>query len=486
MNIEENFQHAIKYLQEGKLRQAANICLEILEIQPDNSKVTHFLGIICYRLNNYDLAIECFKKTVQLNPNFTEAYNNLGTSLQEKGQFDEAISFHQKAIQLNPNFTEAYNNLGTSLQEKGQFDEAISFYQKATQLDPNFSDAYTNMGKAFQEQGQIDKALLCYQKAVQLSPSNADAHWNMAYASLLLGNFKQGWKEYEWRFRTTKKISLCRNFQQPLWDGANIRGLTILLYNEQGFGDNIQFIRYAPLVAQRGAKVIVESQKELMSLIINVEGIQQVVVQGGELPEFDIHCPLLSLPLVFDTTLENIPSKVPYIRVDSVLVKKWQDKIANNIPKFKIGLVWAGNPKFRFKSCSLGFFSPLAKLDNVVFYSLQKGEAAEQARNPPQGFKLVDYTEEINDFSDTAAFIEELDLIISVDTAVAHLAGALGKPVWTLIPFAPDWRWLLNREDSPWYPTMRLFRQTCQGDWESVKILIENELTILLKEFRTA
>lgn len=218
--------------------------------------------------------------------------------------------------------------------------------------------------------------------------------------------------------------------------------------------------------------------KRISNILKNVEDIQQLVTEGEPLPEFDIHCPLLNLPSVFDTTLESIPAKIPYISADSILMQKWHDKVHHDNSRFKIGLVWAGDPRHGYdtdRSCQLELFSPLAQLNDISFFSLQKGDAAKQAKIPPQEMKLVDYTEEINDFSDTAALIENLDLVISVDTAVAHLAGALGKPVWTLIPFAPDWRWMLNREDSPWYPTMRLFRQPSPGNWEAVidRIFVE-------------
>jgi hypothetical protein len=252
-----------------------------------------------------------------------------------------------------------------------------------------------------------------------------------------------------------------------------------LLYAEQGLGDTIQFIRYAPLVAQRGADVIVYCQNELTSLIKDMDGIRQVISYGDPLPVFHIHSPLLRLPLIFGTTLENIPTKTPYISVNQALIHKWKEKVKNDTSQLKIGLVWAGIPGHkndRNRSCSLDIFSPLANIHDTTFYSLQKGDAAEQAKSPPEGLKLVDYTEEIHDFSDTAALIENLDLVISVDTAVAHLSGALNKPVWTLLPFAPDWRWLLNRNDSPWYSTMRLFRQPSHGDWVSVISSVVREL----------
>jgi hypothetical protein len=300
---------------------------------------------------------------------------------------------------------------------------------------------------------------------------------------LLAGNFERGWREYEWRWKL--KDHRGHIFSSAAWDGSDVSGRTVLLHAEQGFGDAIQFIRYAPLVAGRGARVVVQCPEELASLIGRVEGVEKVVADGGQLPDFDLQCPLLSLPRVFGTTLENIPVEIPYCTADALLSRKWKDRLQHEDSRFKIGLVWAGRTKAkreRGRTCSLALFSALAGFDGVIFYSLQKGEGAEQAKNPPENMELIDYTEEIHDFSDTAAFIGNLDLVISIDTAVSHLAGALGKPVWTLLPFAPDWRWMLNRDDSPWYPTMRLFRQPSPGDWEAVIKDIAGELGGLMNE----
>ena len=463
--------------EKGQLDEAITYYQKALQLNPNYSYAYYNLGNTLKEKGKLDEAITCYQTAIQFNPTLPDVYNNLGLVLQEKGKLDEAITCYQKALQVNPDYTDAYYNLGNACNDSGQIDEAIIYYKKALKLNPNYIDAYNNLGITLQEKGHIHEAITYYQRALQFNPNDADAHWNMSLAFLLSGNFKQGWKEYEWRFKV--KEFFQRTFPQRSWDGADIAGSTILLYAEQGLGDTIQFIRYAPLVAQRGAKVVVECQKELTSLLQNVEGIYKVISQGEPLPEFDVHYPLLSLPLLFNTTLESIPATIPYININPVLVQKWREKVKIDNSKLKIGLVWAGrqrNKKERCRSCSLDTFSPFAQIDDITFYSLQKGEAAKQSKNPPKGMKLIDYTEEIHDFSDTAAFIENFDLIISIDTVVAHLAGALGKPVWTLIPFSPDWRWMLNREDSPWYPTMRIFRQQAIGEWESVIVHIKEEL----------
>jgi len=520
MNINEEMQTALEYQRTGAVEKAANTCIEVLKVQPDNVDALFMLGVIFAQGGFYDYAIDCFQeavrikpnhigayynlgnvyrdkeqidgamkcyqKVIQINPDYADAYINLGILFRQKERFDEEIAAYQKAIRIDSNAAGAYYNLGHSYFEKGQFDEALSCYQKVTQLVPNNIDAYMNLGLLFRIKGLPHEALTCYQRAVELSPNNAEAHWNMSNVLLLTGDFKDGWKEYEWLWRTKDNINRSNKFSQPLWDGSDVAGRTILLYAEYGFGDTIQFIRYVPFVKDHGGKVIVECQKELASLLKNVEGVDGVVAQGEHLPLFDLHFPLMRLPVILNTTLDNIPAKIPYLAADSALAKVCSAKIKNDDSNLRIGLVWSGGGLPLKKSCSLEMFAPLACLKGVTFYSLQKGKAGKQAKNPPAGMKLIDYTDEIGDFSDTAALIENLDLVIAVDTSVAHLAGALGKPVWTLLPFVPDWRWFLDREDSPWYPTMRLFRQPSLGDWESVIQRITRQLHEMVKDGETS
>jgi tetratricopeptide (TPR) repeat protein len=469
------------YTGKKQFDEAITCYRKAVQYDPNIVEAYDNLGHAYMETKHFNEAVICYQKVTELNPNSDTAYINLGDAFQEKGQFNEAMTCYQKSLKLNSTNADTYNKLGVSLQLKGQVDEAIACYQEAIKLNPNFDTAYSNLGNVFQEIGKFDKAMVHYQKSLQLDSNRVDAHLNMSLILLLSGSFKEGWKEYEWR----KKLKDFYQpiFSQPMWDGSDITGQTILLHAEQGFGDTIQFIRYAPLVANRGAKVIVECLKEIKSLLQTVKGIHRVIVRGEKLPEFNTHCSLLSLPLVFNTTLDNIPVKVPYVTIDPLLLEKWRDKVCSDRSHFKIGLVWSGNPRHvdeRKRSCTLEIFSSLSLLNDVTFYSLQKGEAAEQTKNPPDGMKLIDCTGDIHNFSDTAALIDNLDLVISVDTAVAHLAGALGKPVWTLLPFVPDWRWMLNRTDSPWYPTMKLFRQPSLGDWELVILKVKDELLELL------
>ena len=485
MEINEAFQLAVKHQQDGNSQQAENIFREIIRIHPNIAEAHCNLGFLLQYNGQLDEAVSCYQKALELNPNLVDAYYNLGVIFQGRWQLDEAITYFQIALQLNPSHAETYNNLGHAFQQKGLIDEAITCYERAVQLNPTHTAAFYNLGITLQDKGQFSEAMKCYEKALQLDPNFAEAHWNISQLNLLSGNFKEGWRGYEWRWKCEehRRHNICE-FTKPVWNGSDITGRTILLYGEQGFGDVIQFIRYAALVEQRGAKVIVECRKELKTLLQNAVGVHKVFERGEQLPEFDVYCPLLSLPFIFDTVYESIPATIPYIRVGSEFLQKWQSRVQFDNTKFKIGLAWAGSKghlKDRYRSCPLELFAPLAQPDNVTLYSLQKGEST-RAEIAAGSVNIIDYTEEIKDFSDTAAYIENLDLIITVDTAVAHLAGALGKPVWTLLPFVPDWRWMLNREDSPWYPTMRLFRQPSLADWKSVMAKVKDELLKLLGE----
>jgi tetratricopeptide (TPR) repeat protein len=498
--------------------EAISCYQKALQLNPADVDAYYNLGFVLQEKGLYEEAITCYQKALHLNPNLSDAYSNIGIILKEKEQFEEAMIYSQKALQLNPTLPDVHNNIGIILREKGQLDEAIPYFQKALQLDSHFYKAhlglasvlcekqqfdeaitysqqalvinphddvvYIGLGAAYCGKGQLDTGINYYKNALHINSNNVNAHFNMSCAMLLSGDLEQGWKENEWRWKSKDYLRYScfhkpDDFAEPMLDGLEISGKTVLVYAEQGLGDEIQFIRYAPLLAQHGANVVIECHKALSSLLQSIEGVKQLIVQGEPLPDFDLQCPLLNLPLAFHTTLDNIPSKVPYISVNSILIENWKDKIKQDNSKLKVGLVWQGNPKHkndRNRSIPFAKFLPFAEFPDVTFYSLQKGKGSEQAKNPPLGMKFVDLTEEMHAFSDTAAFIENLDVTISVDTSVVHLAGALGKPIWTLLPFAPDWRWMLNREDSPWYPTMRLFRQPSPGDWDSVVKKVAGEL----------
>jgi len=389
----------------------------------------------------------------------------------------DSISAFQTAIRLNPRYSDAYHDLGYVFHMNGQPMEAIASYHKAIEINRNMFDAYNNLGRVRQELGDIDEALVSYRKSLEIKPDFAEAHFNLAIALLLKGDFDHGWREYEWRKRLNHRPRY--DLHQQEWNGSDISGKTIFLYAEQGFGDTIQFVRFAPLVAEKGARVIIECQRELMSVMQSVKGGNLVISNEDALPEFDLLCPLLSLPLIFHTAPDSIPKDIPYIMTEPTLVQKWRERMKDDSGCCRVGLVWSGNPKYRadrLRSVTLEILLPLWEIEGMRFYSLQKGDAANQVRSLPGWATIADYSDELSNFSDTAAMIANLDLVISVDTAVAHLSGALGKNVWTLLPYAPDWRWMLHREDSPWYPTMTLFRQPAPGDWKSVVEKLSEEL----------
>jgi hypothetical protein len=357
------------------------------------------------------------------------------------------------------------------LQEIGQLEQATSAYRRAIALRPNYAEAHNNLGVVLVDSGQLDDAIAAFQGAIRLKPDDGPSHYNLALALLTRGDFQQGWEELEWRWKCKDFPSPRRNFAQGQWDGCPLESRTLLLHTEQGLGDAIQFIRYLPMVRQRGARIIVECQAELQRLFQTIAGECPIVARGQVLPAFDLHCPLLSLPRVYGTNLSNIPNVVPYLSPDPALVDAWSQTLGSGDGRLRIGLAWAGKPEFkgdRTRSLNLQQLVPLAAARGVKFYSLQKGAAGQQAKNPPLGLELVDLGPRLNDLADTAAVMSLMDLIITTDTVVPHLAGALGRPVWTLLQRMPDWRWLLGRPDSPWYPTMRLFRQESLGDWDGV------------------
>jgi hypothetical protein len=414
-----------------------------------------------------------YRQIVAIDSGFFKAHCNLGLVLAAQGRLDEAIAAYRAATAIHPNLAEAHNNLGNALKEKGELDEAIAVFRRALALKPEYAEAHNNLGAALLAQGHIDEAIAAHRQAVAFDPRVPDIHYNLSLDLLTRGDLQQGWEEYEWRWKLPSFQPYLRRFSQPLWDGSPLDGRTILLYAEQGYGDAIQFIRYVPLVAQRGGKIVIECGVELRRLFQSMAGICQIVVRAERLPAFDVHAPLLSLPRIFGTTLNNVPDSVSYLSADPADITAWGRRMDRLEPAVKVGLAWAGRPTHlndANRSIKLAMLAPLAKVSGVRFFSLQKGAAAEQVASDAlsAGIELIDFAGDLNDYADTAALIANLDLVIAVDTSVVHLAGAMGKLVWVLLPFVPDWRWTMTGERSPWYPTARLFRQASRGDWTSV------------------
>ncbi len=460
---------------QGKLEAAGRHLEKAVAAKPGFVQALINLGALLRDRDRPEESLACYERASAVDPDNAEAQNEKGNTLLQLGRFRDAAACYQGMLARGWNSPAAHSNLGNALHGMHRFREAEESYRTALSLDPDYLQARKNLAIALRDQGLLEQAIAQFEQALALAPEDPEAHFGIAFASLLGGDFERGWREYEWRWKTDDPFSPRRKFKRPRWSGQDLAGRTILLHAEQGLGDAIQFIRYAPLVAQRGARVIVECPAPLAPLIRGMAGVSEVVAQGDKPPSYDVHCPLMSLPLLFGTTQGNIPAQVPYLAPDAERVSAWGEILAADGAGLKVGLAWKGSARHandRNRSCPPEAFSPLADLPGVRFHSLQKdpGDAV------PPGMRLADHSAALADFADTAALIARLDLVIAVDTAVAHLAGALGKPVWTLLARAPDWRWLLGREDSPWYPTMRLFRQREPGDWQEVMARVKNGL----------
>ncbi len=464
--------------------EAGAAAQQALRINPKFAEAHINLGNALQGKKQLHQAIASYEQAIRLNPNLAEAYTNLGNALTSIGRHQEAIAANRQAIQLKPNLAEAHFNLAIALEHDKQYEKAIAANHEAIRLKPDYAEAYSNLGQIQSDLGQLNEAIAANRQAISLNPNLPEPHLNLAICLLTQKNFEQAWPEYEWRWKCKEFPSPQRNFPQPQWDGSPLESRTILLHTEQGLGDAIQFIRYACLVARRGGKIIIECQPELARLFQTIAGKFQIISRGQSLPPFDLHSPLLSLPLVFKTTLDNLPQTVPYLHANVGDSKKWKHRLAGDSQKLNVGLVWAGNPGHENdhnRSMKLASLSALAQVPGIRFISLQKGDAAAESKTPPPGMELIDWTNELNDFAETAALIANLDLVIAVDTAVVHLAGAMAKPAWTLLPFVPDWRWMLELEDTPWYPSMRLFRQPSQGNWDNVI----KRIAIALSDWKT-
>jgi Flp pilus assembly protein TadD len=454
----------------GRHDEAIAACRQAIAVRPDYPEAHNNLGNALQALGRFEEAVAAYRTALELRPDYTKAASNFGGALQGAGKLDEAGAVLRDLLKTTPDFAEAHNNLGGVLIEQGKFDEAIASIRRALSLRTDYLDAWNNLGNALMKQGRPDEAIAALRGALALNPDQPLLRFGLGSLLLLKGDFSEGWREYEQRWRVPE-LGLQRfAFVQPRWAGEPLDGRRILLWSEQGFGDTIQFARYAPEIVKRGGRIVLGVQPDLERLMRSMEGVERLVTQAQP-EEFDAHLPLLSLPLVLGTTVETIPAAVPYLHADAALVQRWRERISQHAEALKVGVVWAGRPTHkndRNRSMPLEKLKALQAIDGIWLLNLQKGETARRALEAPDAPTLTDWTSELNDFAETAALIECLDLVITVDTSVVHLTGALGKPVWVLLPFMPDWRWLLGRDDSPWYPSARLFRQPFAGDWDSV------------------
>lgn len=503
--------------------EAHAISSRAIDIAPDSANAFFLLGITLEMLENQKEAIKAYSRAVSLDPDLMAAHAGLirmhtisgnlaiaekifnqalavqvndanvhlaaGFLFAHKNEVATAEKFYRRALELSPKLTQAWIDLGNLLQDQDRHDEAEHCYKKAISISPHLAEAHFNLGVSLQRRALFDMALASFEKAIECKHELVDAHWYKSFICLLLGDYAQGWDEYEWRLR--QKQCVNRPFQVPVWCGENLIDKTILIHDEQGYGDTFQFVRYLPLVKELGGQVIFECHPGLSAILAGCEGYDEIIERSSpqEIPKikFDTHISLLSLPRVFGTRINSIPSNIPYITASSKRVDHWRKRIAFD-ENLKIGIAWAGSPNHTNelnRSCNLSEFKVITNIAGVSLYSLQKGPGQEQADNLPEGMNLIRLDREMDTdgkFVDTAALMSNLDLIISIDTSIVHLAGALGLPVWTLLCAAPDWRWQQESDNSPWYPTMRLFRQKTPGDWTSVFYEIEHLISELIKK----
>ncbi len=477
---------ANEWLQSGDVDQAVVNFNRALALNGEFYPACNGLGSACLLQGQAQQAVDLFERAIALKPQAVEAHNNLGNALKAAGRHDEAIVAYRRVLELSPQHRDALVNLGYVLRKSGDVEGAIAIWRGALETYPDCKEAHYNLGNALSDLCQWPQAVRCYRRALEIDPDYVGARWNYSMLMLLMGDFEQGWKEYEWRWRRHAMAAERRDFDQPLWDGSALQGRTILLHAEQGNGDSIQFVRYVAEVARFGGRIIVECPASLVSLFSTMAGIDQLVAKGDALPAFDLHAPLMSLPYILHTTLQSIPAKVPYLFAAAgdlplpAAVTESLSPAGGGL--LKVGIVWAGSPSHKNdgnRSASLSAFSPLASVPGVQLFSLQVGERRSELQEQGSTLNIIDATDQIGDYADTAAIIDRLDLVISVDTSVAHLAAAMAKPVWMLLPFRPEWRWLLERSDSPWYPTLRLYRQPAAGDWRGVMIEVAEALAEL-------
>lgn len=452
-------------LQEAARFAEAISCYEqSIRLKPDYMEAHRNLGNALKQLGRLAEAVTSYEQAIAIRPNVA-SYTNRGNVLRQLDRVEEALDSYDHAIAINPHYAEVHNNRGSALQELGRFEEAAASYQHAIALNPHYAEACSNLGVALAKLRRFDEALAVLDRAIALKSDYAEPIWNRGLTRLLMGDYAAGWPDYEARKR--KKVPVGdRSFPKPLWLGdADISDKTILVHWEQGFGDTIQFSRYIKLLADAGAKVLFAPQRPLRTLMQTLDARVQIVDIDEPLPAFDFHCPLISLPLAFGTELRTIPRAQGYLHVDSRKLSPWRSALGART-KPLIGVVWSGKDKpDRSRSIDFARFATLFD-ERHQFVSLQK-DVSERDRPQLAATKMVHLGDLLNDFADTAAVCSLMDLVISIDTAVAHLAGALAIPVWVLLPNVPDWRWMLDTSDTPWYPTMSLIRQRRRGDWEA-------------------
>jgi tetratricopeptide (TPR) repeat protein len=515
-HFEALYRLALVHFQSGRFPDAERLFAVAIRHYPDIPDLSYGHGCALQQMNRYEEALASFARALALRPDFIEARNNRGVTLLKMKRYREALSafetlkakddqgralilnnraaallglkrheealpFIENSLALIPDRPDSLNTHAAILMALGRYAEALAAYDRAVQLQPDFAEALNHRGSALRELKRLDEALVSYDRALQVEPNYADAHNHRGLLRLLLGRFPDGWIDHEWRWSTDSVQTKRPPINAKAWQGEDLKGRKIAVYSEQGLGDTIHFARYLPLLAKRGAKVTFSAPENLTRLLKSLRSGIAIVDSIDRREWFDFQCALMSLPLFFGTELKSIPNDVPYLAPEQDLVSHWKKTIGEN--GFKIGIAWQGAPGVAIdqgRSIPLSAFVPLERLKGVRLISLQKTHGLEQLDNLPDDVVIETLGDEFDDgadaFIDTAAVMNHLDLIVTSDTSIAHLAGALARPTWVALKYVPDWRWLLDRDDSPWYPTMRLFRQQAAGDWPSVFATIEQEL----------
>lgn len=463
--------------QQGKLSQAILTYEQVLQLQPNNFDALQLLGVIAGQNDNHSLAVDFLTKAVEINPSSPVSFLNLGLSLKAMNRVEEAIASYDLAIKLMPELADAHNNRGVALESLNRSHEALQCFDRAILIDPDYARAYYNRGVSLESLGRLYDAIENYDFAIKLNLEDIDSYFNKSLVLLTLGDFCLGWSLYESRWSKEDFAEKKRNYNKPLWIGQHsILNKTILLHAEQGLGDTIQFCRYVPMFAELGAEVVLEVPCHLTSLLSSLDGSYRIVATGDELPFFDYHCPLMSLPLAFKTSLENIPNFTPYLFVNKAKREVWNSRLGEKkMPR--VGLVWSGSSKHKNdQNRSLQLSELIKYLPGEFEYLSLQNEVREIDIEILNSSSIRHFGDDLSDFSDTAALCELVDLVVSVDTSVAHLAGALGQHTWIILPYRSDFRWLLGRNDSPWYQSVKLYRQDVDRGWDSVLNVVNKDL----------
>ncbi len=475
--LQRLLENARQHVKQQRLQEAAKAYAAVLDLDPNCVEAFGQLGYLLFHFKLYAESLKYLKKAMHLAPTAPKLNLLMAAVLRKLGRLEESAECCLRETKISPTDADAHYNLGLARRSLNRPHEALESYRSAVELRPDYVDAIMGLALALRQTGDDAAAQEWFERVLVLQPANAEAHWEMATILLSQGRFERGWQEYEWRWKLKERTSPVPQFEQPLWDGKDLGGRRILLHCEQGFGDVIQFSRYAALVADRHGEVILGCAEPLRPIMETVPGVTVVVTSRRDHPPFDAHAPLMSLPAIFRTTIATVPQQIPYLRVPAA--KASSSPWAEGLPGLKVGLTWAAesaSANTHIRSVSLDCLKPLLNLPGIQWYSLQVGRAADELAAPGCARLIKDLGHRFTNFGDTARAIGELDLVLSVDTCVAHLAGALGKPVWTMLPFDVDWRWMIGRSDTPWYPTMRLFRQARRGDWAGVISQIETAL----------